>query len=68
MRLPQMTTRRWMLVVAVLALSLVVVTRLVVPIVWDLRGRARDDHWLRVEANNAQGGLSYEEWCRKTGI
>ncbi len=65
MRLPQMTTRRWMFVVAVLALMLVLVTRLAVPIVWDLRSRARDDHWLQVEANNAQGGMSYEEWSKE---
>jgi hypothetical protein len=53
-----------MFVVAVLALMLVLVTRLVVPIVWDLRARARDDHWLR-GANNAQGGMSYEEWSKE---
>ena len=64
MRLPQMTTRRWMLVVVVLALILVAATRLLGPIVWDLRGRARDDHWLKVEANNAQGGMSYQEWSK----
>jgi hypothetical protein len=46
-----MTTRRWILVVTVLALSLVAVTRLVVPIVWEFRGRARDDHWLKVFAS-----------------
>lgn len=55
MRLPQMTTRRWMLVVAVVALTLVAVTRLVVPIVWDLKARAEDDHWLKVDANTRQG-------------
>ncbi len=59
MRLSHMTTRRWMLVVAVLALALVAITRMVVPIVWDLRGRARDDHWLKVN-NNAHGEWSKE--------
>jgi len=38
-----------MLVVAVLAFILFVLTRLLVPIVWDRQGRARDDHWLRVK-------------------
>ncbi len=47
MRLPEMTIRRWMVVVAVLALTLVAVTRIVVPISWDLEGSAEDDHWLK---------------------
>jgi hypothetical protein len=57
-----------MLVVAAVVLTLLAVKLLVLPIVGDFRGRARDDHWLKTEANNAQGGLSYEEWCRKTGM
>jgi len=56
MRLPRMTTRRWMFVVAVLALSLAAVTQLIVPIVWDLRERARDDHWFKVNTTYAEGG------------
>ena len=55
-QLPQMTTRRWMLVVAVVALALVAVLRLFVPIVWDLQGRARDDHWLKTEVFDFEGG------------
>jgi hypothetical protein len=54
-----------MIVVVVLALMLVLITRLVAPIVWDLRARARDDRWLQVEANNAQRGMSYEEWSKE---
>jgi hypothetical protein len=56
MRIPRMTTRRWMLVFAVLALSLAAVTQLIFPIVWDLRGRARDDHWLKVNTTYTEGG------------
>ena len=56
MRLPRMTTRRWMFVVAVLALSLAAVTQLIVPIVWDLRERARDDHWFKMNTTYAEGG------------
>ena len=47
-----MTTRRWMLVVAVLALILIVVMRLIAPIVWDRQGRARDDLWLKAKSGD----------------
>ena len=29
---------------------------LIVPIVWDLGGRARDDHWFKVNTTYAEGG------------
>jgi hypothetical protein len=52
-----------MIAVAVVALSLVAIMRLVVPIVWDLQGRAGDDHWLKKNwTSKAQGGLSHEQW------
>jgi hypothetical protein len=57
-----------MFAVAMVALSLAATTRLVVPIMRDLRSKAGDARWLATEANNAQGGLSYEEWCRRTGM
>jgi hypothetical protein len=47
MRLPEMTTRRWMLVIAAVALILAVITQMIAPIVWDREGRARDAQWLK---------------------
>ena len=50
MRLPEMTTRRWMLVIAAVALIVTVVVRMIAPVNWDIEGRARDDQWLKVKS------------------
>ena len=51
-RTETMTMRRWMLVIAALALILGVVMRLIAPIVWDRQGRARDDTWLKEKSGD----------------
>ena len=45
MRLPQMTTRRWMIVVAICAIALVAY-RIIALILWDARKKQADDRWL----------------------
>jgi hypothetical protein len=47
-----MSTRRWILVIAALALILAVVMRLIAPIVWDRQGRAKDDLWLKAQSGD----------------
>jgi hypothetical protein len=56
MRLPRMTTRRWMVVVLVVALILVAITQLLAPILWDLEGRARDDAWVKEKTGRGDDG------------
>jgi hypothetical protein len=56
MRLPRMTTRRWMVVVVIAALILVAITQLVAPILWDSEGRARDDEWLKAKSGRSDDG------------
>jgi hypothetical protein len=55
MRLPRMTTRRWMVVVVIVALIFVAVTQLVAPILWDSEGSARDDEWLKTKRGSSDG-------------
>jgi hypothetical protein len=57
MRPPRMTTRRWMIVVVLVALILGAITQLVVPIMWDSEGRARDDEWLKTKSSPGEPGL-----------
>ncbi|WP_165247305.1 hypothetical protein [Paludisphaera soli] len=58
MRIPVMTTRRWMLAVALTAAALVALQMIAV-LVWDARQRAADERWmdpyLRAEDQHAEG-------------
>jgi hypothetical protein len=56
MRLPRMTMRRWMIVVVLVALILGAITQLVVPIMWDSDGRARDHDWLKTKSSQGEPG------------
>jgi hypothetical protein len=50
MRLPRMTTRRWMIAVSVVAVLIGVITRIFAPILRDLQEREDDARWVRERA------------------
>ena len=51
MRLPRMTTRRWMVLIVAVALLLATLILMVSPLSWDLRERERDNLWLKEKFN-----------------